>query len=499
MFCRAWPLAGKEFQPSLTLLMAAILKNHTNLEPQTDLPPGKDLFGRQLHELYRFSMREIALALAVAISLAVTVWDYSAQSDLLWWLIAVAIISIGRVFVAYFYSHSVDGVAKYWANFALLESLAEGAVWGALIWFFDMNWPLHLQFALLVALTGIAVLGAWSRLSYFNAAMAFLIPAIAPMIYLLVVQGGEYFSIAILILLLTLVLSEHMRRRHKDLRASLKLQTEAAQWKEKLHIVSAELEEQQSIVRHDSELAMRVFKRLTQRRTKHVPQITSWDHMAGDFSGDLQMVSEKPGNGFVSFIGDFTGHGLPAALGAVPASLIFYSMTSKKGLDVIDIADELNRRLLEILPAEYFCCCVLVDGDLSTGRMRLFNAGMPAVLKVSSSGEINARIPPWQMPLGIAPYDVNKLQFEEVYLEPGDCLYMFSDGLSEAENREGIAFGEKHFEDVLSCPRVVDGRVEFIKSSVLTFLDGVPALDDVSLMEVAMPFDAIKKTQKPLK
>ena len=38
------------------------------------------------------------------------------------------------------------------------------------------------------------------------------------------------------------------------------------------------------------------------------------------FSGDMILTADAPGGGLVAMLGDFTGHGLPAALGALPVS-----------------------------------------------------------------------------------------------------------------------------------------------------------------------------------
>ena len=59
------------------------------------------------------------------------------------------------------------------------------------------------------------------------------------------------------------------------------------------------------------------------------------------FSGDMIRTADAPGGGLVAMLGDFTGHGLPAALGALPVSQLFHEL-SAKGEPVEVIAQRMN-------------------------------------------------------------------------------------------------------------------------------------------------------------
>lgn len=70
------------------------------------------------------------------------------------------------------------------------------------------------------------------------------------------------------------------------------------------------------------------------------------------FNGDLLLAARKPSGGMYVLLGDFTGHGLPAAIGALPMAEIFYGMAAK-GYDLRVILRELNLKLKTILPAGF--------------------------------------------------------------------------------------------------------------------------------------------------
>jgi serine phosphatase RsbU (regulator of sigma subunit) len=71
-----------------------------------------------------------------------------------------------------------------------------------------------------------------------------------------------------------------------------------------------------------------------------------------------------------------------------------------------------------------------------------------------------------------------------IQLVAGDCFYIYSDGLTEAENSEGEMFGQYHFEHLLNTLDDSNGRLEMIKNNVIKFVGDAAATDDVSLLEI---------------
>ena len=63
-------------------------------------------------------------------------------------------------------------------------------------------------------------------------------------------------------------------------------------------------------------------------------------------------------------------------------------------------------------------------------------------------------------------------------------MYVYSDGLTEAEDQEGELFGQECFEPLLQDETNHRGRIEGIKESVRIFTDGAGSTDDVSLIEI---------------
>src|SRR5690606_2431138 len=62
------------------------------------------------------------------------------------------------------------------------------------------------------------------------------------------------------------------------------------------------------------------------------------------FNGDVMVAAMRPSGSMMLLLGDFTGHGLPAAIGAMPLASTFYGMVHK-GFSMTDVLRELNRKL----------------------------------------------------------------------------------------------------------------------------------------------------------
>ena len=80
-------------------------------------------------------------------------------------------------------------------------------------------------------------------------------------------------------------------------------------------------------------------------------------------------------------VGDFTGHGLPAAVGAIPVADVFYGMATK-GFSISAIVEEINRKLKAVLPTEVFFAAFFFEVDAACTSMMAWNAGQPDALLI---------------------------------------------------------------------------------------------------------------------
>ena len=159
------------------------------------------------------------------------------------------------------------------------------------------------------------------------------------------------------------------------------------------------------------------------------------------FNGDVLLAAHQPGSDLLVLLGDFTGHGLSAAIGIMPLAEIFYGMVAKSfGLE--DILREINTRLKSVLPTSVFCCATALQMNYRQRYIELWAGGLPSGLIRHGSGAITT-IPSTHLPLGVLRPDDFRYQPMMVEMHADDAVYLWSDGIIEASNPAGEMFGSE--------------------------------------------------------
>jgi DNA-binding response OmpR family regulator/anti-sigma regulatory factor (Ser/Thr protein kinase) len=235
-------------------------------------------------------------------------------------------------------------------------------------------------------------------------------------------------------------------------------------------------------------LGAHVMARLTDAAGLRDQMLRSFNLPAETFSGDLLCASRAPGDVLNVLLADAAGHGLAAALSAMPLTQAFYSMTAK-GFPLASIAEELNRKLKAILPADRFVAATLASIDVRNRTVEVWNGGNPDALFLNARGEVAMRWPSRHPPLGILPDKLfSGISETVVFHEPGD-LVLSSDGLTEAENLDGAWLGIDGVINLLACAPDTDTRFKCLLNGVDEHLQGKPARDDISCLMVAVPIE----------
>ncbi|MBU3002997.1 ATP-binding SpoIIE family protein phosphatase [Paraglaciecola arctica] len=200
---------------------------------------------------------------------------------------------------------------------------------------------------------------------------------------------------------------------------------------------------------------------------------------ASDFNGDLFIASASPTGGMYFLIGDFTGHGLASAIGALPVSQAFQAM-SRKGLSLMEMAETINQTLLMLLPDDMFFAAALVEISHTGKQVDIWNGGMPSLLLQDQNGKIVKRFDSRHMALGILESHEFEADVERYEMQFGDRLVAFSDGIVELENDEGQMLGNEGIETwLLAQPNM---NVEGIIDKAKEYLGSRQRKDDVTVI-----------------
>ena len=209
------------------------------------------------------------------------------------------------------------------------------------------------------------------------------------------------------------------------------------------------------------------------------PQIRYYQCPTQQFSGDIIAVA-RDGNGDLRImLADVTGHGLQAALFLLPVSRVFYSMV-KKGFLTGEIVRELNKTMREISVTGRFIAAAVAHINCSDTSIEIWNGGIPTAFHLQNKGVLH-NFKSQHLPLGVLKEEAFDSATEIYKAQPGDAFILCSDGLSEAENSSGEAFGDVRLEAILQTS-LPDELYDNILSALETHLGGAIAHDDLSIV-----------------
>ncbi len=196
-------------------------------------------------------------------------------------------------------------------------------------------------------------------------------------------------------------------------------------------------------------------------------------------SGDVLLSALSPGNTQYIMLGDFTGHGLMAAVGGPVVYDVFYTMTGK-GLPIKEIANEINKQLLAKMPTGLFLGAIFIELT-PEGLVSLWNCGMSDIL-IYRNAALWKTVSSSMLALGIIKQDFDPvLTFQS---EADDRVYAYSDGITEVINSDNEEFGQERLEKTICELLATEVEIGFLKNKVDAFRGDAKLFDDVTLVEL---------------
>lgn len=183
-----------------------------------------------------------------------------------------------------------------------------------------------------------------------------------------------------------------------------------------------------------------IFNNARNRNLNDYPYLNTLFMPLSIFNGDVLLTAAGPLGNLYIFLGDFTGHGLAAAIGTLPASQTFYAMAAR-GSPVNEIVTEINKRLAELLPEDMFCAAVLLELSASGKRITYWNGGMIPPQLLNGEGEHLADLSPQHVALGILPEEEFDASAASIKVELGWRVLLTTDGLTELGRDHGQMLG----------------------------------------------------------
>ncbi|BBL71283.1 ATP-binding SpoIIE family protein phosphatase [Methylogaea oryzae] len=266
--------------------------------------------------------------------------------------------------------------------------------------------------------------------------------------------------------------------------ATLKAKIDAMQrifrLQEQIRQKSIELEHYYFQAEEEKRISAHLMRQMTDADGLRDPSLKWRIFPAEHHSGDLIAAQRSPGQALYAMLADGTGHGLAAAINVLPLPQIFYAMVSK-GFPLSSVARELNQKAYDWLPVDRFVAATIVVVNDRDQLVKVWNGGNPTAFFLSNDGEVLHRWVSRHTPLGVLGGDHFDSHWEAyTIVQPGQVVVV-SDGLSEAENRDGEFYGWERMLSVLQQAPPAQ-RYDALLADLNRHLDGAEARDDISVM-----------------
>jgi CheY-like chemotaxis protein len=254
---------------------------------------------------------------------------------------------------------------------------------------------------------------------------------------------------------------------------------------ERIHSLNLATRALYSRMQRDEEIAEQVFSGAVVAGNVAMDQIRTLLQPASVFSGDLLLTAYAPSHDLHILLGDFTGHGLAAALGALPTSEVFRTMTAK-GFAPQQILYAINNKLHDLLPG-MFLAAQFVKVDFRLDHIMILNCGMPDCFVLNhKDGRIKQTITSKSLPLGITS-DINfKNEIHYIPIDENDRVVLATDGVFEARNAAGEYFGEERLIQSFSACDAETYQIDRLQQDLEKFCQGAAQDDDISVAEIPL-------------
>lgn len=180
-------------------------------------------------------------------------------------------------------------------------------------------------------------------------------------------------------------------------------------------------------------------------------------------------------------IADVSGKGIPAALFMMTVKTLIKTL-AQTGIDLSQVFNEANARLYENNEESMFVTAWMGVLEISTGRLDYVNAGhTPPFLRREGKGFRFLRS---RAGFVLAGLETTQYQKAELSLHPGDILYLYTDGVTEATDTENASYGEARLVNVLDAQPGEDLRkiLGAVQEDIDRFIGQAPQFDDITML-----------------
>ena len=248
-----------------------------------------------------------------------------------------------------------------------------------------------------------------------------------------------------------------------------------------------------TLKRYIAEAAARIDKELEYAKQIQLSALPTNFPNGDDYSIYAQMIAAKEvGGDFYDFYklsdttvaflaADVSGKGIPAAMFMMTAKTIIKDL-AESGMAVNDIFTKANEKLCENNEADMFVTAWMGILDLNTGNVKFANAGHnPPLLKRADGSFEYLKT---RAGFVLAGMEGVRYRVGELTLNPGDRLFLYTDGVPEATNVENKLYGEDRLLAFVNQNASMDATelLPALKANIDEFVGEAPQFDDITML-----------------
>ena len=204
-------------------------------------------------------------------------------------------------------------------------------------------------------------------------------------------------------------------------------------------------------------------------------------HTAKEVGGDFYDFFLIDDDHLAIVMADVSGKGVPAALFMMASKILIKNYAYIEQTSPARILELVNHQICQSNSAEMFVTTWLGIVEISTGRMKAANAGheYPVIRRAKGAYQLYRDVH------GFVLGGVDGMRYREyeLQLSPGDELFLYTDGVTEATNEAHELFGTARMLAALnSAEHAADGVLDAVKSHLDGFVGAAEQFDDITML-----------------
>ncbi|MBR6162614.1 SpoIIE family protein phosphatase [bacterium] len=202
---------------------------------------------------------------------------------------------------------------------------------------------------------------------------------------------------------------------------------------------------------------------------------------AKEVGGDFYDFYFKDDQNFMFLVADVSGKGIPAALFMMTSKTLIENL-SQFGFPPSELIYTINNKICQNNKEGLFVTMLAGIINLNTGRLSLMNCGHNQPLIKRKGGSYEYMNLDSNMVLGV--FENVDFNIYETEMNPGDSLFIYTDGITEATNASDEMYGENRLQECLNSIKTIalNKISEEVKKNIKEFTLDYPQSDDITML-----------------